>query len=80
MVFQMTDSQQIDSIISDINIPHSHEILQPLGFSISTIVSVKCASIDISTNVFLKCTSTDLFTERVSANISTNIPTGVTVL
>ena len=54
----LDNSQQIDGMNSDTRFPHTNEILQPVGSSISTIVSMKCASTDISTSVFLKCLST----------------------
>ena len=86
----LDNSQQIAGANSDTKCSHTNDILQPEGSSISTIVSMKCASTDISTTGRV---STDVSTEFVSTNVcmnvftktvytgvSTNIPTGVTVL
>ena len=67
----LNDSQQIDGANSGTGFPSTNRILRPVGSSVSTIVSMKCASIVISNSVSLKCVSTDVSTERVSKDVST---------
>ena len=66
----LDDSQQINGTNSDTKFPYTNEILPLVGSDISTIVSMKCASIDISAHVSSKCVFTDVSTERVSTNVS----------
>ena len=77
---QLDDSQQIDGANFDTMFPHKNESLQPAGSTISTIISMECASTDISINSFSKCVSTDVSTDISTEDVSTNVSKDVSTI